>query len=1051
MNFATWSIRNPVPVLLLFALLTLAGVLSFHALRVKNMPDFELNQFQVALTLPGASAEQLEVQVARPAEDAIAALRGVDFIRTGITQGAVVIRADFVLERKASEIVLEIKDALDRIRNNLPAALEEPHIRQLSLAAGSPTITYAVSSASTDEAAVSWFVEDTVSRAVKALPGIDGFEILGGVSREVQVEVDPVRMTSMGLTVTDISHALRAAERNSSGGEGRIGGSEEGVRTLATVGDVAALSALPIALPNGAHVRLDTLATVRDATGNRTASAAFDGHTAVGFQILHSSGADELALCEAVRKTVRALETKNPDMHFEMVSSMSDEIHNEYSNSMHMLLEGAFLAVLVVWIFLRNRRATLIAALTLPLSILPTFAAMYIAGFTLNTVTLLALAVVIGILVDDAIVEIENINTHLKRGLTVRRATEVAVTEIGRAVVATTLALMVVFLPMSFMSGFSGLVFRQFGWSAAAAVFASLLVARLMTPLLVVHFMKADAAARTPTGAWVHAYLNCVKACLRRPALTMLATALLIAGSVWLWPHLPTGFVPEENNRYSSVNLELPPGATLDQTLAMAEEVRARIAVGPEAIGGITHVFTLAGQPRLARAGASGGTSRVHTAKLSLALSDWGTRPSEQSVEKQIRERLRSVPGTRISVNGSYFGSHVNVILSSRNSAQLLASAKALESQMQGIAGLSGVTTTASFGRTDIVIRPDLIRAAELGVTPEAIADTVRIATSGDFSPDLPKLDLDSRQLDVRVRLPPSTLEDPSTIAQLRVPAKQGLVPLSSIARIELESGPESIERYNRNRHITVSADLGGMPLGQALNRIAELPAMVALPADVEWIRGDEAELMDQLFSNFAIVMALACVCIYCLLVLLFKDALQPFTILAAAPLSAGGALLGIWASGSEIGLSVLIGFVLLLGIVTKNSILLVDYALTAMRTRAITAGAAILEASRKRVRPIVMTSMAMSAGMLPLTLGFGSGDLSLSRPMAISIIGGLMSSTLLTLLVVPVIFLLIAQFTAALSRVRIPRRVRLPAKAAPPEPSSVDHEDLATPMGPLE
>jgi multidrug efflux pump subunit AcrB len=603
---------------------------------------------------------------------------------------------------------------------------------------------------------------------------------------------------------------------------------------------------------------------------------------------------------------------------------------------------------------------------------------------------------------------------------------------------------MIVFLPMSFMTGFSGQLFRQFGWSAASAVFASLLVARLITPLLVVNFMKSNTSSLPRTGVWVHRYLACVKACVRHSIITMIATAVLIAGSVCLWLRLPTGFVPEEDNGFSSLNLELPSGATLDQTLAMAEEIRERIAVGPDAIRGISHVFTVAGQPRVARAGANGGTSKLHTANMSLALSDWGTRPKEQDVEIQIRERLRDVPGVRISVNGSYFGSRVNVILSSHDSAQLLASAKALESQMHDISGLSGVTTTANFGGADIVIRPDLIRAAELGVTPEAISDTVRIATSGDFSSDLPKLDLDSRQLDVRVRLSPDALKDPSTIAQLRVPGKEGLVPLSSIAHFGLESGPESIERYNRNRHITVSADLGGMPLGQALSKISALPVMAALPMSVEWIRADEAALMAQLFSNFSVAMALACILIYCLLVLLFKDALQPFTILSAAPLSAGGALLAIWVSHCEIGLSVLIGFVLLLGIATKNSILLVDYALSAMRTRVITASAAILEASRKRVRPIIMTSTAMSAGMLPLTFGFGRGDLSLSRPMAISIIGGLISSTLLTLLVVPVIFILIASVTRFLSHVRMPEQVGR-------SELSVIEDDLATPTGPSE
>ena len=1010
-NFATWSIRNPTPSILLFALLTIAGVWSFHALQVKNMPDFEESQFQVALSLPGAAPNQLEIEVARPVEDILTTLRGVKFIRSTITEGVVIIRVDFVLELKPAEAQSALRDAIDRVRSTLPPELEDPSIRQLTLAGGAPTVSYAVTSADLDEAALSWFVEDTVGRAIRSLPGVYQFHVLGGVSREVEVEIDPTRLSAVGLTVADVSRALKRTQRDASGGEGRLGGATQGVRTVATVATAEDLAALPIALANGARVRLDELAAVHDGTGERTTAARFDGAPAVGFRVLHGRGANEIELCAAVQRAVDGLSAEHPHVKFAIVSTMADEVHNEYSNSMHMLWEGALLAILVIWLFLRDWRSTLIGALALPLSILPAFAAMYVADFTLNTITLLALTVVVGILVDDAIVEIENVTTHLRGGLGVRDATSKAVSEIGRAVVATTLALIVVFLPMSFMKGFSGLVFRQFGWTAAAAVFTSLLVARLITPLLAVRLLKATPHKTTPDGAVMIRYLSLVRWCLDHGAITVGITVLFVFGSIWLWPRLPTGFSPAEDGAYTTINVELPPGATLEQTLTLAEEARHTLVSSSTAVPEVTHVFTLVGQPRAERNGVSGGTADVHTARLIAALTPWGHRASETEVEERIRDRLSVLPGAKFSVNGAGFGERVTVILSSPSAGSLLASAQALAAELATLPGLAGVTTTATLGRTDIVVRPDLTRAAELGVTTEAIADTARIATSGDFSANLAKLNLDARQIDIRVRLAKLTREDPDTMAQLRVPGRNGLVPLSAIADISLEAGPEKIERYNRNRHITVSADLGGMPLGEALGRIAKLPTMTALPKDVEWVRSDESELMDELFAGFAQVLLLAAVCVYCLLVLLFKDFFLPLTILSAAPLSAGGALLGVWLSHSEIGLSVLIGFVMLLGIATKNSILLVDFTVVAMRDQHQSEADALVEACRKRVRPIVMTSVAMIAGMLPLVLGLGQGDLSLSRPMAAAIIGGLMSSTALTLLVVPVVFVYVARF----------------------------------------
>lgn len=1017
MSFTTWSIRSPAPAILLFLLLTIAGTTSFFALRIKNMPDFELPRFQVALSLPGAAPTQLEIQVARPVEDILATLSGVKLIRTTISEGVVLIRVEFDFDMSPADALFATKNAIDRIRSSLPTALEDPSVTQVTQASATPTVTYAVTSTTLGEKYLSWFVEDTVARKISSLPDVYRFDMLGGVAREIQVDVDPVRLAAVGLTVPEVSRALRRMQQNASGGQGMVGHAEQGVRTIAAVQDAEDLASFPIVLTDGSHVRLDEIATAHDGIADRTTAARWDGRVAVGFQVLHKPGADELALCAAVQRAIAELESQHHDIEFHVVKTMAEEVKNEYTNSMHMLLEGALLAVVVIWVFLRNWRSTAISALALPLSMLPTFAAMYFADFTLNTITLLALSVVVGILVDDAIVEVENIASHMRSGVSARAATETAVIDIGRAVIATTLALVVVFLPMSFMTGYSGLLFRQFGWTAAAAVLASLLVARLITPILAVTLMRTGDHSRTAAHE-TRVYLRIVRWCIRHSGLTLVVTSAFVAGSLLLWPVLPTGFAPPEDGGYSSVNIELPPGVTLDRTLAAADEARRALLGGPTAgVPGVAHVFALVGQPATRRNGVTGGATEVRMANLIVTLTPWGHRASATAVGNSIRESLFRIPGARFSVNGIGFGTKVNVILSSSNPTTLLSAAKAVESAITTIPGLAGVTTTATLGSSYIVIRPDLARAAELGITTQEIADTARIATSGDFAPNLAKLDVDSRQLNIRVRFAPEIRENPETIGQIRIRGRNGLIPLAAIADVSLESSPASIERYNRNRHITISADLGGMSLGDALAAVGKLPVMAALPATVQWVRSDEAELMDELFAGFSRVLIVAAICIYCLLVLLFKDFLQPITILCAAPLSAGGALLGVWVTHSQVCVSVLIGFVMLLGIVTKNSILLVDSAMTAMHARGSSALDAIVGACHARNRPIIMTSAAMIAGMLPLVLGVGAGDLTLSRPMAAAVIGGLTTSTVLTLVVVPVVFVQVARFQLFIHR----------------------------------
>jgi multidrug efflux pump subunit AcrB len=661
---------------------------------------------------------------------------------------------------------------------------------------------------------------------------------------------------------------------------------------------------------------------------------------------------------------------------------------------------------------LRDWRATLVAAAALPLSIIPTFAAMDWAGYSLNTITLLALAAIVGILVDDAIVEIENIVRHLRTGKPVKAAAAEAVTEIGLAVIATTATIAVVFLPTAFMSGIPGLIFKQFGWTAVIAVLVSLLVARVLTPMLAAHFLKPHAAVNEDTKL-LRWYLRAVRWCRAHRKTTVAATAAFFAASILLVPLLPTGLIPAQDRGFTHVSVELPPGSTASATLAVAENVRRAIADVP----GIASVFTTVGEGQQSISSGMAQAGEVRRGSLTLTFAPRGDRPSQLQIENAVRERLAAVPGARFAIgSGGAPGEKLSVILSSDNSNALKTTARALERELRTIPYLSNINSTASLERPEIVVRPNLQRMTEQGVTTAAIGETLRIATSGDFDAELAKLNLDARQVDIRVRFPDEARRDLATFTNLRVPGRDGPVPLSSVADVTLSSGPAQIDRYDRHRFVSVNADLGGAALGEALLAAQSLPSMVSRPSNVDLLETGDAELMVELFSGFGIAIVTGIVCVLCVLILLFRDFLQPITILSALPLSIGGSLLALLVTRGSLNLPSLIGIVMLMGIVTKNSILLVEYTIVSMRDRGMSQLEALLDACHKRARPIVMTSVAMIAGMLPLALGFGA-DASFRQPMAITVIGGLVTSTALSLLVVPVVFTYVTGFERRVKR----------------------------------
>ena len=1004
MNFATWSIRNPIPSIVLFIMLSVAGLWGFRSLPIQDFPDIQLPVINVELRLPGAAPAQLETEVARKVEDSIATLSGLSHIQTTVLDGQVRIAVEFELEKPLSDALIETKDAVDRVRSDLPVELEQPSISAINVAS-EPIVTFAVADPSLDEEGLSWLVDDTIAKAVLAAPGVGQFKRVGGVTREVRIEVEPVQLVALDVTVAEVSQALQRVQQEQSGGRGQLGSAEQAVRTIATVATAQDLAALPIALADGRTLRLDQVATVVDGHAERSQAALLDGKPVVGFQVLRARGVDDVSTAAAVREAVARLIAQHPGLSITEVASTVDFTLEQYEGSMHMLYEGALLATLVVWWFLRDWRATLVSAAALPLSIVPAFAAMYLSGFTLNTITLLAMAAIVGILVDDAIVEIENIVRHLRQGKPVKEAAAEAVTEIGLAVIATTATLVVVFLPTAFMSGIPGIIFKQFGWTAVFAVLVSLLVARVLTPMMAAHFLRPHPVSDEDSRL-MRTYLYGVRWCLAHRKTAIGATAAFFFGTLLLLPLLPTGFIPAQDRGFTHVNIELPPGSSVDATLALTEQARRAIAAVP----GIRSVFATVGEGEQATGGVP-QAGEVRKGALTLSFTERGTRPSQLEIENEVRERLQQVPGARFSLGGGGApGEKLQIVLASDSGAALKVTAQALERELRAEGYLQNVTSTASLERPEIVIRPNAERMAERGVTTAAVGSTVRIATSGDFDAELAKLNLDARQIDIRVRLADAYRTDLETFASLRVPGRYGPVPLSSIAELAVESGPTQIDRYDRQRYVAVNADLAGYPLGEALAAARELPSMQGRPSNVDFLELGDVELMAELFAGFGFAMVTGILCVLCVLVLLFKDFLQPATILSALPLSVGGSLVALLVTGSNLDLPALIGIVMLMGIVTKNSILLVEYTFVGMREHGLGMHDALLDACHKRARPILMTSVAMIAGMLPLALGFG-GDASFRQPMAVTVIGGLVTSTALSLLIVPVAFTYVLGF----------------------------------------
>ncbi len=997
LNVSAWSIRNPLPSIVFSIILLVLGWVSFTNLAITRLPSADIPVISVAVSQFGAAPAELEAQITKTIEDGVSGVEGARHIASSITDGLSVTTIQFALETNTDRALNDVKDAVTRVRANLPQNVSEPMIQRVDVI-GLPIVTYAAISPGKTPEQLSWFVDDVVKRALQGVRNVAQVERIGGVEREILVSLDTDRLQGVGLTAIDVSRRLRGTNIDLAGGRAEIGNNDQAIRTLAGAKTLAELAGTMISLPNGGEVRLDDLGTVTDSIADRRTFARVNGEPVVALGIKRTKGASDVVVAKAVEGRITELMKAYPDVELKLIDTSVDFTKGNYEAAIATLFEGATLAVIIVFLFLRDFRATVIAAISLPLSIFPAFWVMDLLGFSLNLVSFLAITLSTGILVDDAIVEIENIVRHMRMGKSPYRAALEAADEIGLAVIAISLTIIAIFAPASFMSGIAGQFFKQFGITVSVQVFFSLLAARFVTPVLAAYFLKDHPLHEKPPGRIIQTYTRLVTWSVRHYYLTVLAGLLVFAASIASIQLLPQGFLPAQDSARSVMAMELPPGSQLQATERTTEQIVARLRKRPE----IRSVFVEGGR-------VPPGTLEVRRATLIINYTPKSDRAiSQRELELAISRDIETVPDIRhwfLDENGLRA---ISLVVTGPDIKIVSNVANELATQMKRISTIANVISETSLERPELRIQPRSDLAARLGVSTESLSETIRVATIGDVGPALAKFDTGDRLVPIRVQLEDKAQADLAILEQLRVPlgGGRGGVPLAVVADIKLDQGPSNINRFDRERQATVAADLvGSAALGDAMKLIYDLPVMKTLPKNVSVKQSGDAESLNELSEGFATAITGGLMMVYAVLVLLFGTFLQPITILFSLPLSIGGAILALFVTGKQLTTPVWIGILMLMGIVTKNAIMLVEFAIEAIRDGK-ARDFAIIDAGIKRARPIVMTTIAMAAGMVPSALAFGAGG-EFRSPMALAVIGGLLFSTVLSLVFVPAMFLM--------------------------------------------
>jgi hydrophobe/amphiphile efflux-1 (HAE1) family protein len=1026
-NFSAWSIRNPIAPILLFLVLVVLGLMSFSSLPITRFPNIDVPLVSVTVTDPGVAPSELETQVTKRIEDAVSNISGVKNVISTITEGNSQTTVEFRLEVDTQTAVTDVKDAVERIQADLPATADDPVVNRIDVE-GQAILTYAVSAMAMTPEELSWFVDDTVIRKLQGLKGVARVDRYGGVTREIHIDVDPDRLNALGVTAGDVNRALRAANVDLTGGSADFSERDQSIRTLGGAKTLADLEKLEIPLAGDRKVLLSDIAKVTDSWEEPKSFARVNGQTVVSFGIFRGKGESDVEVNERAETAIADLQAAHPDVAITKVDDSVSYTEGNYDSAMETLLEGAILSVIVVFLFLRDIRATLVSAVALPLSILPAFWAIDMMGFSLNLVSLLGITLVVGILVDDAIVEIENIVRHVKMGKSPYRASLEAADEIGLAVIAISATIMAVFAPVSFMGGIAGQYFKQFGLTVAVAVFFSLLVARLITPMLAAYFLRSHVHAEPKPGIVMRGYERLLRATLHFRWLTLGAGIAFFAGSIYAMGLLPSGFIPKEDASRIVFSLELPPGSRLEDTRATTDEVTKLMREVPE----VENVYVIGGSNPT-------GTLEPRRATVVADLKHKSERDVPQhEVEEILLKKMETVPDLRAYFVNDRGERQLAFGVMGTDGALLDDQARKIQSAMAETGKFRAISSNAALDRPEIIVAPNLDRLAELGISTATLSETLRIATIGDIDENLAKFTVGDRQIPIRVQLNEEARDDLSVVSALPVPTPSGVtVPLSSVAEIRFGQGPSSIQRFNRERRVVISADMAqGAELGEGLGIVWALPEVKNMPAGTRIQETGDAEIMGEVFGGFATAMGTGLMLVLVVLILLFGSVFHSFTILGSLPLAIGGVVAGLMLTNSAVSMPVVIGILMLMGIVTKNAIMLVDFAVEEVK-HGIPRAEAIIDAGRKRARPIVMTTIAMSAGMIPASLALGDGG-EFRAPMAVAVVGGLLVSTLLSLVFVPSFYTIMDD--AAIGTARLFRWLAKPNQKDDPEEEATAH-----------
>jgi len=988
-NISAWSIRNPLAPIVLFVALTLAGIVSFMGMDVNDSPDIEAPVVNVNISQPGAAPTELETQVTQRVEAAARGVNGVDEIQSFVGEGYSNTTVIFDLGVPVDRALNDVRNAVAQIRSDLPDGILEPQVTREDIASGGPIAYYSAEATDMTLEELSWYVDNDVAKRLLTVPGMSAVGRGGGVSREIRVILDPAKMQSHGITAVQVNNQLRQVNVNSTGGRAEIAGSEQAVRVLGNAEDAYNLGETQISVGNGRTVKLSDIAEVRDLYAEQRSLAMMNGRQVLSFSIAKAKGASDVAVFDGVVEELDKIQQENPKVRFTLLYTSVEYTREQYHSAMEAMIEGAVLAVLVVFLFLRDWRATIISALAIPLSAIPSFWFMDMMGFTLNTMSLLALSLVAGVLVDDAIVEIENIVRHMRMGKTAYQASIDAADEIGLAVLGTTLSIVAVFLPVGLMPGIAGQFFKVFGFTVVIAVLLSLAVARLITPMIAAYFLKAHGSASHGEGWLMDRYVEILRWSLAHRWKTMLVGVGALVATVFAFMTLPMQFQPTTDTDYSQIQIEMAPGTTLQQTQSVTEQVAALLRQQPEVKDAFSDI-------------------KVANANIFITLHKDRERTSVE-FERAMAPELNRIADARVSFRsqeGGSSGRDITIMLGSEDPELLTRTAlKVVEEMARNVPEVVAPRIEGELQRPEILIEPRLDLAADLGVTTAALSQTIRIATIGDIDQNSAKYSLSDRQIPIRVSIREDARRNLATLQNLPVPtASGGAVPLAAVAEISFSAGPTEIRRFDQTRRIVIGADLApGKVTGDAMPKIRALPTMQNLPQGVREIDSGPSKWQAEMLQNFAIAVMSGVLLVFAVLVLLYKRVLPPFVNMGSLLLAPLGSALALHLTGHVLSISVFIGLLMLLGIVAKNSILLIDFALEEM-DRGADKFTAIMEAGHKRAQPIVMTTVAMVAGMVPTAISL-SGDASWRAPMGITVIGGLILSTLLTLVIVPAAF----------------------------------------------